>query len=60
MDDWKKINETSLSEKENFLYKQDIADVNYSHAEMDCKDFEIKCLGQYFQGNTLLLADVFE
>ena len=60
MDDWKKINQTSLPEKEKILHKQDIADVNYCHAERDCKDFEIKSLGQYFQGNTLLLADVFE
>ena len=40
MDDWKRFNETSLSEKEDF----------YSHLNMDelmhLKDFEIKNLGE--------------
>ena len=60
MNDWKTFYERSLPEKENFLNKQDIAGVDYAHAERACKDFEIKSLGEYFQGDTSLLADVFE
>ena len=40
----------------------DIADVDYRHAEKVWKDFEIKnlseCLGLYVQSNTLLLSDI--
>ena len=66
IDDWEKFDETWLPEKENF----------YRHLSMEalliqtmpmrrvCKDFEIKSLREYHdlyvQGNTLLLADVFE
>ena len=67
MDDWKKLNETSLPEKEDFyscLNIEDITDADYAHAKRVCKDFEIKNLGEYHdlyvQSNTLLLADVFE
>ena len=67
MDDWEKINETSLHEKEDFysnLNMKDITDANYTQAKRFCKDFEIKNLGEYHdlyvQGDTLLLADVFE
>ena len=66
MDDWKKINEKSLSEKEDFhsnLSMQDITDADSIHAKIVCKNFEIKNLGEYHdfyvQSNTLLLADVF-
>ena len=62
MDDWKKFNEISLSQKEAFyshLNMEDITDADYAQA----KNFEIKSLGEYndlcVQSNTLLLADVF-
>ena len=67
MNDWKKFNETSLLEKEEFyshLNMKDITDAVYAYAERVCKDFEIKNLGEYYdlyvQSNTLLLVDVFE
>ena len=67
MDDWEKINETLLPEKEDFyspLNMKDITDADYAHAKKVCKDFEIRKLGEchdfYFQSGTLLLADVFE
>ena len=67
MDDWKKFNETSLTEKEDFyshLNMVDIADTDYTHAKRICKDFEIKHLGEYNdlydQSDTILLADIFE
>ena len=50
MDDWKKFNEMSLPEKEDFyshLNMEDIADTNYVHAKRVCKDFERKNLGKY-------------
>ena len=67
VDYWKKLNETSLPEKEDFyshLKMEDITDANYAHTKKVCKDFEIKNLGEYHgvyvQSDTLLLADVFE
>ena len=43
---------------------QDIADADFAHAKRVCKNFKIKNLGEYHdlyvQGDTLLLADVFE
>ena len=43
---------------------EDIADADYVHAKTICQDSEIKNLGEcrdlYVQGNTLLLADIFE
>ena len=67
MDDWKKLNKTSLPEKEDFyshLNMEDITDADYVHPKRVCKDFEIKHLGEYHdlyvQSDTLLLADVFE
>ena len=42
---------------------EDITDPDYMHAKWLCKDFEIKKIGEYHdlyvQGDTLLLADVF-
>ena len=65
MNDWKKFNETSLLEKEDFyrlLNMEDITDADCTHAKRVCKDFEIKKLGDYHdlyvQSDTL--ADVFE
>ena len=42
MDDWKKINKTSLPEKEDFyshLNIEDTTDANYAHAKRVSKDF---------------------
>ena len=43
---------------------EDISDTDYAHAEIFCKDFEIKNLREYHdlcvQSDTLLLTDVFE
>ena len=45
MNDWEKLNEASLPEKEDFcnhLDMEDITDADYMHAKRLCKDFEIK------------------
>ena len=67
MDDWKKFNQASFPEKEDFyshLNSEDITDADYVSAKRLCKDFEIKSLGEYHnlyvQSNTLSLANVFE
>ena len=67
MNDWKKFNETTLPEKEEFysnLNMEDITDADYMHAKRVCKDFEIKKFSGYqdlyLKCDTLLLADVFE
>ena len=43
---------------------EDITDADYAHAEVVCKYFEMKNLGEYHdlyvQSDALLLADVFE
>ena len=66
MDDWEKFSQTPLPEKEDFyshLNMKDITDADYAHAKI-CKDFETRHLEKYHdlyvQGDTLLLADVFE
>ena len=44
MDDWKKINETSIHEKQDFynlLNMEDITDSDYGQAKRVCKDFKI-------------------
>ena len=67
MDDWEKLNETSLPEKENFyshLNMEDTTDADYELVKKVCKNFEIKNLEEhhdlYVQSDTLFLADVFE
>ena len=67
MDDWKKINETSLPEKDDFyshLNIEDITDAHCMDANRVCKDFKSKNLGEYHdfyvQSDTLLLADLVE
>ena len=67
MDDWEKVNETTLPEKEEFysnLDLEDFTEADYMHAKRVCKDFEIKNLGEYhdlyLKSDVLLLADVFE
>ena len=65
MDDWESFNET-LTEKEEFysnLNIEDIIDAEYIHAKRNCKDFEIKNLGEYhdlYLESDLFLLDVFE
>ena len=56
-----------MPEKEDVyshLNMREVTDADYTHAKSVCKDFEIKCLGEYHdlyvQSDTLLLADVFE
>ena len=63
--DLEKPNETSLPEKQYFycnLRMKDITDIDCMYAKVDCKDFEIKFLGDYHdlyaQSDTLLLADL--
>ena len=67
VDSWKRFDETSLPDKKYFysnLIMKDITDADYKHAKKVWKNFETKNPGQhrdlYVQGNTLLLADVFE
>ena len=67
LDDWEKLNETSLPEKEDFychLNMEDITDVDFTHAKRIFKDLEITNLGEYHdlyvQSGTLLLTDIFE
>ena len=67
VDNWEKIDETSLPNKEDFysnLNMEDINDIDYRHANNVFKRFELENLGQYHdlyvQSDTLLLADVFE
>ena len=43
---------------------ENITDTDYTNAKIDCEDFEIKKLGEYYvlyvQRKTLLLGDIFE
>ena len=66
MDRWERFNEESLPDKESFyseLYKEDITDEEYEHAQKVWKVFKIKSLDEYHdlyvQSDTSLLADVF-
>ena len=50
MDEWEKLNETSLPEREDFyshLNMEDLTDEDYTHAKRIWKDFEINSLGEY-------------
>ena len=50
MDDWEKVDETSLPEKKIFcshLNMEDITDADYPHAKRVCKDFKVKNLRDY-------------
>ena len=67
MDSWERFNEESLPDKESFysnLHLESITDEDYKHAQKVKEVFKIKNLGEYHdlyvQGDTLLLADVFE
>ena len=67
MDNWRKIDETTLPPKEAFysnLNLENISDKDYAHAQKVWKVFEIKNRGDYHdlyvKSDTLLLPDVFE
>ena len=67
MDNWERINETSLPSKESFysnLNTEDIDDIDYRHFNNVFNKFKLNNLGDYHdlyvQSDTLLLADVFE
>ena len=67
MDNWGRFDETSLPDKESFyssLNMENIDDIDYRHGNNVFKKFKLKNLGEYHdlyvQGDTLLLADVFE
>ena len=67
MDDWEKLNETSLPKIEDVyshLNMEDINGSNYMQIKRVCKNSEIKTLGEYHylhvQGDILLLVDSFE
>ena len=62
MDEWKKFNETTLSEKDEFysnLKVEEITDSDYMHGKKVCKDLG-ESLDLYLKSDKLLLADVFE
>ena len=65
-DNWEKLNETLLPEKEYFyshLNMEDITDAYYTQAKSIYNDFKIKILGEYpglyVQIDTCLPTDVF-
>ena len=67
MESWKIFDEQTLPDKDAFyisLSIEDITNIDYRHAKRVYKKFNIKSLGEYHdlyaQGDTLLLADVFE
>ena len=67
MDNWRKTNETTLPEKEQFysnLNIEFITDVDYMHGKKIFKDFGIKNLDKqhdlYLKRDTLPLSGVFE
>ena len=67
MDEWDKFNEKIIPNKESFynsLTLENITGVDYIHANNVFKTFKLNNLGDYHdlyvQGDTLLLADVFE
>ena len=67
MDGWNKFNEKIIPSKESFysnLTLENITEVDYIHANIVFKTFELNNLGDYHdlyvRSDTLLLADVFE
>ena len=62
MDDWEKVDETSLPEKYKFHSNLNIQDTDYMHAKKVCEDFETTKLGKnhglYIKSDILLLIDV--
>ena len=50
MDDWEKVNETKLCQKQKIYSKlnmEEITDADYMHGKRVCKDFETKNLGEH-------------
>ena len=67
MDDWKKFNETSMLENEEFysnLNMEDITNADDMHAKRVSKEFEMEKKGEYLdlylKSDTLPLADAFK
>ena len=67
MNNWGKIDETTIPPKENFYSKlslQGVSDEDYAHAQKGWQVFEIENRGEYHdlyvQSDILLLEDVFE
>ena len=63
MDDCRKFNETSLTEKEDFyshLNMENITDASYVQAKIVCKDFEIKNLGECHDLHILISWCIWE
>ena len=67
MDTWEHFDEISIPDKKEFYSRlniETITDIDYCHAKKMYKEFSNKNLGDYYnlyvQGDTLLLADVFE
>ena len=67
MDSWENFDQTMFPNKKDFqgeLNLEDIADKDYILAQKVFEQLKIKLLGEYHdlyvQGDTLLLADVFE
>ena len=67
VDNWERLNETSLPSKESFysnLNMEGIGDIDYRHGNNVFNKFKLYNLGDYHdlyvQSDTLLLADVFE
>ena len=61
IDSWQRFNETTLTNEKAFynkLYREDITNEDYMHAQKVFEEFNLKFLGEYH--NTLLLVDVFE
>ena len=66
MDEWGKVNETSIPGKQDFysnLNLEDVTDTDCMHAKGVCQDFEIKNAVEYhtfyLKSDTLLLGNVF-
>ena len=67
MDNWERLDETSLPDTESFyssLNMENVDYIDYRHGNNVFKKFKLKNLGEYHdlyvQSDTLLLADVFE
>ena len=67
MDNWERVNETSLRSKESFysnLNMENIEDIDYRHGNNVFNKFKLNNLGEYHdlyvQSDTLLLGGVFE
>ena len=61
MNSWERFNETTLPNEKAFyskLYREDITNKDYIHAQKVFEEFNLKCLGEYHV--PLLLVDVFE